>query len=62
MFVSESSLKKMNNYALYINMTLKIVKYQKVLTQTKMSLARFRFVSLKEFFILRKKPKHQKST
>ena len=44
-----------NNYAHFVNMTLKIGKYHKAYSYSKMSRAKFRYVSLKEHLILKNK-------
>ena len=46
--------KKGNNYTRFVNMTLKIGKYHKAYSYSKKSRAKFRNVSFKEHFILRK--------
>ena len=53
--------KIVNNYTHFVNMTIKIGKYHKAYSYSKMSRAKFRYVSLKEHFILRKKQKDSKS-
>ena len=48
MSVSKSLRKKANNYAHFVDMTLKIVKFHMSLTYSKMSNGRFRYVPLIE--------------
>ena len=61
MLVSKISGKIANKFAHFVNMTFKCVEYDKACTYSKLSKVRFRFLSLKEHFILRKKQRHLKS-